>query len=236
MVSVTLLSVGAPVVSAQEGDEPSVVLTEAQIDVEAGETTTVSAQYTFSVESVGSGDQELTAFTGKYWSLSEREVENISATVDGNSVEPEVEDNGGYVAVSIPADVSDGDTVTVALNYEVIGPEGKLKAPLWVPDYSTSGEDRVVQMEVTLPEGQHVQGDTMPKYDEVRTNSDGRTLVYEQLHVPSFVSVNYGSEASLLTTGQIWSLLGVMIITGIMGGWVAVTQGYLGSRGDTDVA
>lgn len=236
MVAVMLLSLGASVAGAQEGNEPTVTLTGVQIDIDSGETNTVSARYTFSVESTGSGDQELTAFTGKYWVFPDREVEDISATVDGDSVEPEVEDNGGYVTVSVPADVSDGDTVTIDLEYEVSGPEGKLKAPLWVPDYPTTGNDQVIQIEVSLPEGQHIQGDTMPKVDEVRMDGDSRTIVYNQLHVPSFVSIDYGQEAPLLTTGQIWSLLSILIIIGVMGGWVAITQGYIGSGGKTDGA
>lgn len=231
-VVIGLLVAGSSGATAQQEEAPSVTLAGAQITIDAGETSTVEAEYRFDVESTGSGDQQLTALTGKFWNLRGRSISDLSATVDGTEVSPQVDEQSGHTVVSLPLeDISNGDTVTATLSYQVTGPSGKVKAPMWVPDYPATGEDRVIDIALTLPDGQHVRGDTMPKYNSI----DGQTLYYQQLHLPSFISVNYGPQPVLLTTGQLMSLLGVIIILGVFGGWFAYTTGYLGSRRKTNV-
>lgn len=225
----SLLIAGSTGATAQQGDAPSVTLAGADVTIDAGETSTVKAEYTFVIEAVGSGDQQLTALTGKFWNFRARSISDISASVDGTEVTPRVNEQSGHTVMSLPLEnVSEDDTVTAMLSYQVTGPPGKVKAPLWVPDYPTTGESRVVDITLTLPDGQHVRGDTMPKYDSI----DGQTLHYEQLHFPSFVSVNYGPQPVLFTTGQLMSLLGVTLILSVFGGWFAYNTGYLGSRRD----
>lgn len=237
LVVATLASVGAVgsvgVATAQEGEAPSVTLTTGTIDVDAGETSTVTTTYEFTVESVGSGDQRLTSIDGRLWKFPERSVDGLSASVNGEEVSADVTERDRHYEVSVPVeDVSAGDTVTVTVTYEVAGPAGDLKVPVFAPEHSTSGESAVVDLRVELPEGQQLQGDAFPRPD----STSGNVVTSELLHVPGFVALEYGSSAGI-GMNTILSTLGVVLILGVIGGW-AVAQRRRAQRvtgGEADV-
>jgi hypothetical protein len=204
----------------QNAESPSLILTSGDIDVEAGETSTVTNAYEFEVESAGSGDQQLTEITGSVWKFPDRSVSGFSASVDGQDVSAEVTERDRHYQVAVPVEgVSDGDTVTVTVTYEVTGPSGELKTPVFVPDYPTNGEDAVIDLQVTLPDGQQVQGDAFPGMD----STEGNVATSELLHVPGFVSMNYGTSGGIgLNTAL--SVLGIVIIVGVVGGWALLQR------------
>lgn len=210
---VASLVVCSTAVTAQDGS-PSVTLESADVAVDAGDTSTVTAEYQFAVEEAGSGDAALTAIGGTIWHVPGRTVGDIAATVGGESVDPSVSEGSEHTDVSVPVeDVSDGDTLTVTVEYQVSGPSGELQVPLWVPEYSTPGQQGVVSATVTLPEGETVQGDAFPS----ATNTDGNTVEYNLLHMPGFIKITYG-EGILggLTSDQLYSALGVVLILGLV--------------------
>lgn len=215
------LLLGSTTTLAQDGS-PSIGLTNTAIEIDAGETSTVTAEYQFTVESAGSGDSALSSISGTMWKIPDREISEVTATVDGESVEPTVSEQSGHLDIAVPVeDVSDGDTVTVTLEYQVSGPAGELKTPLWVPEYSTPGQANVIDMTVTLPEGTTLSGDSFPSAETV----DGNTVKYELLHVPGFVKMSYGQTAAGgLTTDTLYSLLGVVLIVGFIVGGLAIDR------------
>ncbi|MFW5934287.1 MAG: hypothetical protein ACOCQL_00380 [Halolamina sp.] len=215
------LVLGPGSVAAQDAS-PSVDLAGTSIEIDGGETSTVTAEYEFEVASAGSGESELTSISGTMWQLPDREVGDISATVDGESVDASVSGEDRHWGVSVPVeDVSDGDTVTVTLEYEVAGPAGDLRVPLWVPEYSTPGQANVVDATLTLPEGTTVAGGAFPGPATV----DGNTATYELLHVPGFIAAEYGeSGPGLLTEDFLYSLLGVVVIVGFVVGGLAIDR------------
>lgn len=220
-------------ISAQEGASPSATLSAASIDIQAGDQTTVSATYSFDVSSAGSGDNALSAISGTMWGFPEHEVGEVSAIVNGNDVTPTVDRQDRYMTVSVPVEsVSDGDTVKVTLEYTVADPAGELKTPLWVPEFQTGGSAAVVEMNVMLPDDTQVQGAAFPKVD----SRDGSTLSYKLLHMPGFVSVSYGSgTGGFLTLDVISSVVGVGLILGFLGSWLAWRRNLIGSGGESSV-
>lgn len=215
------LLLGSGTALAQDAS-PSVDLASTSIDIDAGETSIVTAEYQFEVAEAGSGDSELTTISGTMWQLPDRDVGNISATVNSESVDPTVSDEDRHTDVSVPVEgVSDDDTVTVTLEYEVAGPASDLRAPLWVPEYSTPGQANVVNITVNLPSDMTVSGDGFPNPDTV----DGNTVEYGLLHVPGFVSIPYGEAgAGLITTDTAYSIVGVLVIIGFIVGGLAVDR------------
>ncbi|WP_049981305.1 hypothetical protein [Halolamina rubra] len=215
------LVLGPSTVAAQDAS-PSVDLAGTSIEIDGGETSTVTAEYEFEIASAGSGESELTSISGTMWQLPDREIGDISATVDGESVDASVTEEDRHWAISVPvADASDGDTVTVTLEYEVAGPAGEVRVPLWVPEYSTPGQANVVDATLTLPEGTTVSGGAFPSPTAV----DGDTATYELLHVPGFVAAEYDeSGPGLLTEDTLYSLLGVVVIVGFVVGGLAIDR------------
>lgn len=215
------LLLGPSTALAQDAS-PSVDLAGSSIEIDAGETSTVTAEYEFDVAAAGSGDSELTSISGTMWQLSERDVSDISATVNGESVDATVSEGDRHTEISVPVgDVSDGDTVTVTLEYAVAGPAGDLRAPLWVPEYSTPGEGNVIDITVNLPSDTTVAGDGFPNPETV----DGTTVEYQLLHVPGFVSTPYGEAGtSLITTDTAYSIGGVLVILTFIVGGLAVDR------------
>jgi hypothetical protein len=219
-----LASVGAAgsagLATAQESDEPSVTLTGGTIDVDAGETSTVTTSYEFTIESAGSGDQRLTSIDGRLWKFPDRSVDGLSATVNGAEVTPEVTERDRHYELSVPVeDVSSGDTVTVTVTYEVAGPAGELKVPVFAPDHPTTGESTVIDLRVELPEGQQLQGDAFPRPD----STSGNVVTSELLHVPGFVTLQHGSSGGI-GLNAILSTVGVVLILGVIGGWAVVQR------------
>lgn len=233
-LALTVLLAGAATpIAAQEGESPAVTLSAAEIEVEAGETTQVTASYEFSVADPGSGEQALSAISGTMWLFPDHEVSDLSATVNGESVEPEVTREQRYMDVALPvSDVSEGDTVEATVSYTVASSAGTLKAPLWTPEFQTGGTDRVIDLTVTLPEGSNVHGAAFPKID----SRSGSTLSYGLLHMPGFVSVEYGAGGGApLGLDTVTTLVGVLLILGILGGWLAWRRRAVREGGDTNV-
>lgn len=222
---VILLVVGlllGPTTALAQDESPSVTLAGSTIEIDAGDTSTVTAEYQFDVESAGTGDETISSIEGTMWKLPDREISNITATVNGESVEPTVSEQSGHYDVSVPADgVSDGDTVTVTLKYEVSEPTGELQTPLWVPEYSTPGQANVIDITATLPEGTTLSGDSFPSAETV----DGNTVEFDLLHAPGFVKMSYGQTAAGgLTTDTLYSLVGVVLIVGFIVGGLAIDR------------
>lgn len=215
------LVLGPSVATAQEAS-PTVNLDSTSITVDGGETSYVTAEYRFNVDEAGSGDAALTSISGTIWQLSDREIGEISASVDGESVDADVTEEPRHYGVSVPLEsVSDGDTIRVTLEYEVAGPAGEVRAPLWVPEYSTPGQANVIDISMSLPEGTTVSGDTFPS----PTTVDGNTATYEILHVPGFIAAEYDeSGIGLITTDTIYSIVGVVAIIGFIVGGLAIDR------------
>lgn len=220
-------------VTAQSGEAPSATLRTATVNIDAGDQTEVTATYEFQVDSVGSGDEALSAIGGTMWGFPEHAVGDVSATVNGEDVSADVTREDRYLQVAVPVEgVSDGESVTVELSYTVADPTGQLKTPLWVPEFQTAGSEPVVSMTVTLPEGEQVQGAAFPKVD----SRDGNALSYELLHVPGFVAVSYGAGAgSLFSLDVLSSVIGVGLIVGFLGAWLAWRRNLVNNGGETNV-
>lgn len=216
--------------TAQEGQDPDVTLAQTSVQVDAGEMSTVSAQYQFDVTSTGSGDASLSAIEGTMWLFPNHEVGDVSATVNGNEVTPNVTRHDRYMDLAVPVEnVGNGETLTVRVEYTVQGPPNKLKAPIWVPSFETAGTERTIDMTVNLPDGTQVHGASFPKVG-ARSNG-GTTLQYSMLHVPGFVLVNYGEGAgSFFTLDVLSTIIGLAVIFGFLGLWVAYTRGLIGNR------
>ncbi|MFB6220237.1 MAG: hypothetical protein ABEH90_02245 [Halolamina sp.] len=232
VLTVVLAGVATPI-AAQEGEAPAVTLSSAEIQVDVGDTTDVTASYEFTVANPGSGEQALSAISGTMWLFPDREVSDLSATVNGEEVEPDVTREDRFMSVALPvSDASEGDTVRTTVSYSVATPEGSLKAPLWAPEFQTGGTDRVIDLTVSLPEGSNVHGAAFPKIDE----KSGSTLSYGLLHMPGFVSVEYGTgSGSLVGLDTVSTLVGLLIIFGILGGWLAWRRRAVREGGESNV-
>jgi hypothetical protein len=215
------LVLGPSTVTAQDAS-PSITLVDASAEIDAGETSTVTAEYEFNIASAGSGDNQLSSISGTVWTNPDRTIGDITATVNGETAEAMVEEQSRHLDLTVPvSDVSNGDTVTVTLMYEVTGPDSNLRVPLWVPGYSTPGEENVVGISVTLPEGATLSGGAFPSASTV----DGNSIGYELLHVPGFVSMEYGqSEPGIVTTDTLYSILGVVVIVSFIIGGLAIDR------------
>jgi hypothetical protein len=217
VLTVLLAGVATPI-NAQEGEAPAVSLSAAEITVDGGKTTTVTANYEFAVANPGTGEQALSAISGTMWLFPDHEVSDVSATIDGETVDPDVTREDRYMDLSLPvSDVSEGDTIQASVSYTVASPAGRLKAPLWTPEFQTGGTDRVIDLTVNLPEGSTVHGAAFPKVD----SQSGSTLSYGLIHMPGFVSVEYGPGGGpLLGLDTVTTLAGLLLIFGILGGWL----------------
>lgn len=220
VVAVVAVGLTTGTAVAQEGESPDVTVTSGTVEIDAGETSTVTATYDFEVAAVGSGDQRLSGVTGTVWKLGGNSVDGFAATVDGQEVDVDVAESDRHYEVTVPlADVAAGDTVTVTVTYEVAGTGTDARVPVWAPEYPTTGEDAVVGLQVTIPDGQQFQGDTFPRMDSV----DGTVATAELLHVPGFVAVSYGSGGAL-GLNTILSTVGVLIVVGVLVGWVVAQR------------
>ncbi|MFB6155614.1 MAG: hypothetical protein ABEJ22_06935 [Haloferacaceae archaeon] len=215
---------------AQEGTAPSGTLTAADISVVADGERTVTATYDIRIDDPGTGDQALSAIGGTLWTFPGHDVDGFTATVDGTEVDPIVDRSSRHISLAVPVqDVSEGDSLTVQVQYTVTGPAGQLKAPIWVPEFETSGTDRAIEMTVTLPDGQQAHGATFPKIDG-RSNG-GNVLSYQLLHVPGFVAVRYGTGTGGLVNLELLSTLaGLTLIFGFFAVWAAWNRGLIGRR------
>lgn len=206
LVALCLVSLAVLPSAVAGQEETEVYLEEATIDVDADETSTVVGEYRFAVEAAEGGVPDI---SGTLWNAPDGSVEVVSTAVDGEEVDPQVDEASEHTALAVPVDAEEGDTVTVTVEHEVTGQSGELYVPLWVPEAPTPGESPDVLITVTLPDGQHPQGDAFPDPDRI----DGNVVEYDSLHAPSFVKMSYADgEPGLLTMNAMYSWLGVGLI------------------------
>lgn len=207
-------SVGTAAQESGNG-EPAATLTGAGITIDVGESRVVNATYRFDIERLGDGDA---AIEGTMWRFPGRDVNDLSARVDGRSVDPSVTREARFVRIGVPvSDVDRGETVSIRLQYRISGPGDRLKTPLWVPEFGTTGSDRIVRMTVSLPDGTRAQTPAFPEIDS--RHEDGRVARYRLLHVPGFVALPYGQSGELVTLDRLATIAGLLGIGGIFGGW-----------------
>ena len=224
ITALLVVLVAAAPATGQEATPPSGTLTGAEITVDAGDVTNVTAEYRFTFSSIGNGSEELSAISGTLWTFPEHVPQNFSATVNGEPVELNVTQHGRYLTLSVPVDdVSTGETVRVGLSYTVPEPGGELKAPLWVPNYQTGGTDRVLDLRVILPQGEQPNGATFPRVDTA--SNGGNVLEYRLLHMPGFVNVEYVGEEGLVSLDTALTVFGLLFLVSFFGAWIYYTRG-----------
>lgn len=152
---------------------------------------------------------------GQLWKFSGREInqDSIETSVNGESVQPDVTDNGRYLTVSVPVDgIQAGETVTLEVSYTVSEPSDRLRTPIFVPDAPTEGQNEVVEITLRLPSDQTPQGDVFPK----ATSVDGNVVNFDLLHVPGSIVV---STSGGLPLQSFAAIAGILIVLAFVGYW-----------------
>lgn len=221
LILATAISLAPAVVLAQDNSSPSATLTEGDIQVNVSETTTVTNTYEFRVDSASGNSQQISEVKGSIWKFSDRDINQITASVNGNSVSPEVTEHSRHYNISLPVqNVPTEGTVSVNVSYTVSGPTGEIQAPVFVPDYSTEGTAPIINIAVTLPRGANVQGTMFPPSD----TTSGNQLSAETLHVPGMIELSYGSDGGGVDLNTILSAVGVLFILVVIGGWALIQR------------
>lgn len=212
-----------------EDNLPQLTLTEATVAIQAGDQHTVSATYRFDVEESEPAATAPSEIEGTMWRFPDHEVTDLSVWVNGESVEPEMNRESRHDALTVPVTALDDGSVTVEMEYVVAGPTGELRVPLWAPEFTTSGDDRAIEITVELPPGTHVQGTVFPAVDS-RADGD-RLLEYRLFHVPGFVSVPYGEEPAGLTVPDLTRWGALLLISGLFAGWLILERRFRNREG-----
>jgi hypothetical protein len=222
MVSfLTAVGMVAPVVSAETSQpEPAMTLVGANVTVDAGETRLVDATYRLRVAHPDSDFESVTTIEGTMWRFTGRDVRDLTVSVDGTEMRPDVSRNAHHLEVSVPVPQSAREeTVVVRFRYRVSGPAGRLRLPLWVPSANPPGDDRVVGVTVRLPDETRIQSATFPA---VEPREDDASVLSTQLtQMPGLMSLEYGQESPILTLDEAVSLAGIGTLAGLSALWIA---------------
>lgn len=205
--------------------DPPVTLAGATVTVDVGEPRRVDATYRFRIggSGGGTGTASRPAIDGTVWRFPGREVDALTARVDGTPVDPEVTREARHLRVSVPVpDDATDRTVVVRIRYRVEGPAGRLRLPLWVPTARPAGVDRIVEVTVRLPDGTRVQSAAFPTVGERR---DGGTVLVTRLpQMPGLVALRYGPGSPGLTLDRAVGLAGVGTLVGLGAAWAVARR------------
>jgi len=174
---------GTGTVGAAQSPDETATLSHLNATVAVGSPTTVTANYTFT------GVDGIDQFNGTLWRFEGVRLARFRARIDGEPVEPRIDDQARLLSVGVPAPTTD-DQVRVRLEYRVASRSERAVVPLWVPTHATSGTDQPVSIRLTLPPAQQIQAVRFPTAS--RLSTDPGSMLIRAGHVPGFVTAEYG--------------------------------------------
>jgi hypothetical protein len=233
----------ATVASAAKVQTDGMRLSDANITVDVGDESSVTAVYRFTT---GTGDVSQSYINGTVWRFQGQEISPVAVWVSGEPTEQNIDSERRHIRLGIPILSVTDRTVTVKLQYTVSGTGERGKVPLWVPSATHESMNPVVNTVTRLPNNTRKQGLTFPVTD--RTTANGRVLHSRSAHVPAFVFVSHGQlegnsavEETLrsisyfifrdrhLTGGGSVLLEQVMTLSGQLKAFIILSAGFVGT-------
>lgn len=208
----------------QSGGSPSSAIDEVAVSVTVESSTTVDAQYQFTLPSAVGGDPDPQWLNGTMWSFENASVRNLDVWVDDRRAT--VARDPRHHALDVPVSTQ-SETVRVRLVYTVESSSSAVHVPLWVPEYTTDGADRAVSIDVTASNDRRLLRPQFPAPD--RRSADGSTLHYRLKQVPGFVSLDSGTRDSGPSVRTLATTVGIGLILGGLS-WLALAW-QTGQRG-----
>ncbi|WP_047151759.1 hypothetical protein [Aneurinibacillus tyrosinisolvens] len=197
---------------AADAKAPKPFVKEASIEVLPNQGgASVSEKITISqVEAVKDGKLEhlFTRFDGI-------DIKNLVIRSGQQDVKPEIQKGSTHdkVFITIPQGKSGDFAYEITFEYTSNEPN---KIPLVIPGVASDGTANVVSLKLKVPEGQYLH-ESFPVIDS------GETGMVEEhiMNIPNFLNVKFGdSPAGFFTTSNLYTLLGLVVILGIITAWL----------------
>jgi len=218
------LVIAAPgVTAAQAGttEGPSLGLVQASVSVDCNSSQRHHVTAVYEFRSEGRERADISVIEGVIWRFDRHRISNMSVRVNGQPVTVDRNRTGRVERVAVP--VPDGEGVSqvqVTVSFDVRGPAGELRTPLWVPEFTPPSPDRAVRIEVGLPADGPVAGEIFPQPS--RVSQQGRTVKFELAHVPGFVFITLTArgEGKPVTVTRAAAVAGAVLTGGMLLAWV----------------
>lgn len=116
--------------------------------------------------------------------------------------------------VSVPQGTT-GD-FSYSISYHIAKNADSSKVPIIVPAIASDGKGNFVSLKLNIPDGQYLQ-ESFPLLNAGDTGS----LQNDYMNIPNFLNVQIGAApGGFFTASNIYTLIGVLIILGIMIAWI----------------
>lgn len=201
-VGVTL-GTGSPAM-AQESSEPTLSRADITATMNESAEDVVRATYELTAPTIEATPIEFLVFPRDTAEITE--LTAVSGVTDLGAT------NGIRTKATIPAGTSE-----YTLEQRVRRTDGGYGMPLAIPDIATSRTANV-NIEITLPQGVRLTGDSMPSYNAETSDSDRTVLRHRGHSLSSVLVAEYGTD-SQISLGVWSSMVGIALVSVVIIAW-----------------
>ncbi|GAA1197528.1 hypothetical protein [Prauserella alba] len=199
-----MLGIASPAAAQEEPAPTTLTRADVSVTMNAGATDVLRATYRLVEPTAETTPIELLVLP-----RDNAEVTELTAVSGLTDLGPM---NGIRAEATLPAGTSE-----YTVEQHVRRVDGTHGLPLAIPDIATA-RTASVNIEITLPPGMRLTGDSMPSY-HVETSDDDRTVLHHRGHsLPSVLVAEYGNTSR--TSIGFWSsTVGLVLVTVVIIAW-----------------
>jgi hypothetical protein len=147
--------------------------------------------------------------------LEGNKLGNLVVTSGGQELESEWEEGDALSKLKVNLPDNASSEFTYEIQYQLKLQEGSYTTPLFVPMYPTAGNENVVHINFTAPEGEQIHKNSFPVIiDEVENEVESSIM-----NIPSHVKYVYGAGVSSLNVFNIVSWGVILALFVIIATW-----------------
>lgn len=150
--------------------------------------------------------------------ITENKVENVIFSNEEGELIPVIDTGETLHNYTIEPNSDSRSKISYTIEYNVEKQEDEFEIPLFVPEYATYGEQRVVSLSFQAPDGNKIQKNSFP----VVLDSDQSYVEVDMANVPGIAKYIYSEHPTSIHSFSIISFIAIFSIFLILAGWAIV--------------
>lgn len=158
--------------------------------------------------------------------ITENKITNVTFTSDEGELIPEIEEGETLNKYIITPTSNGNEKTSYTIEYNVEKNEGVFEVPLFVPEYATYSDDRVIEITFQAPEGSKIQKNSFPN-----VNKSNQTYVEKKMsNIPAIAKYVYSENPTSIHLFSVVSFLAIFSLVVLLIGWAIVEKKRGGNK------
>ena len=152
--------------------------------------------------------------------ITENKITNVIFTDDEGELTPVIDEGETLHKYTIEPTNNDGENYSYTIEYNVEKKQDEFEVPLFVPEYASSGDDRVVKISFQAPEGNKIQKNSFPNV--IKSNQS--YVEKDMANVPVIAKYVFSENPTVFHSFNIISFIPIFSLFLLLTGWAIVEK------------